>query len=93
VTVPPAAGPLTALTVGGAAARVDVPLLHSAAVGATTVTASSVASDTIDGGQMTASSLSMALPPGTAASRIVHVEGGEIHSGGGSEVSSCGAGP
>jgi hypothetical protein len=125
VTVPAAAGPLTALTVDGATARVDVPLLHSAALSATTVTASSVASDTINGGQVSASSLtlrgaagdvyqhvlgpdaswrlhqvgspgadrlvvdaggnlSMALPPGTVASRIVHIEGGEIHSGGGS---------
>jgi hypothetical protein len=124
VTVPAAAGLLTALTVDGATARVDVPLLHSAALSATTVTASSVASDTINGGQVSASSLtlrgaagdvyqhmvgpdtswrlhqvgspgadrlvvdaggnlSMALPPGTVASRIVHIEGGEIHSGGG----------
>ena len=123
VTVPAAAGPLPALTVDGATARVDIPLLHSAALSATTVTASSVASDTISGGQVSASSLtlrgaagdvyqhvlgpdaswrlhqvgspgadrlvvdaggnlSMALPPGTVASRIVHVEGSEIHSGG-----------
>jgi hypothetical protein len=113
VTVPVAAGPLTALTVDGATARVDVPLLHSAALSA----------DTINGGQVSASSLtlrgaagdvyqhvlgpdaswrlhqvgspgadrlvvdaggnlSMALPPGTVASRIVHIEGSEIHSGG-----------
>jgi hypothetical protein len=123
VTVPAAAGPLTALTVDGATARVDVPLLHSAALSAITLTASSVASDTINGGQVSASNLtlrgtagsvyqhvvgpdtswrlhhvdsgtdrlvvdaggnlSMALPPGIVASRIIHVEGGEIHSGGG----------
>src|SRR5439155_12532217 len=57
VTVPAAAGPLTALTVDGATARVDVPLLHSAALSATTVTASSVASDTLSATTVTASSV------------------------------------
>src|SRR5690242_7166273 len=52
---------------------------------ATTLTAPSVtaAAGTISGGRLSASGLALALPPGTAASRIVHVEGGEIHSGGG----------
>jgi hypothetical protein len=67
VTVPAAAGPLTALTVDGATARVDVPLLHSAALSATTVTASSVASDTINGGQVSASRVRR--PHRTAAGR------------------------
>ena len=97
VTVPAAAGPVTALTVDGATARVEVPLMHSAVLAAgtlaassvttetvntATLTASSVASGAIDGGQMSASGLAMGLPPGTAPSRIVHVEGTEIHSGG-----------
>jgi len=46
------------------------------------LTASSVTAETTRGGHLSASDLSVGLPPGTAASRIVHVEGSEIHSGG-----------
>ena len=82
VSVPAAGGPLTALAVDGATAQVDVPRLQSTELNVTTLTASSLTAETTSAGQLSASGLAVGLPAGTAPSRIVHVEGSEIHSGG-----------
>jgi hypothetical protein len=82
VTVPAAGASVMAVRVEGDTAQVHVPNLHSTELGADRVTASAIATDTIAGGQVSASGLTVGLPPGNTPNRIVHAEGSEIHSGG-----------
>jgi hypothetical protein len=64
------------------ASTLNASTLNATTLNATTLTAPSLTTDTISGGQVSASGLSVGLPPGTTASRMLHVEGSEIHSGG-----------